>query len=202
MRKYMAIVALSLAVLSLAMVQQKGKILMIVNEGKSEDLGLMLTKEVGVMKGLLQKAGFEVVIATASNQPLAAGSAKVTPDLKFSDVKVADYKGFIMPCMATSAAPLPPEGYAIIKEAVAKGKPIAAQTGSVILLSQAGVLTGKKYALAKDFPPLTGAVYSGDGVVQDGKIITSGICPKMAKETGRPDGTTKLTEALVAELKK
>jgi putative intracellular protease/amidase len=186
---------------SFAVAQQRGKVLMIVNEGKSADLELMLTKEDGVMKDLLQKAGFEVVVSTASNQPLVAGSAKLKPDLKLSDVKVADYKGVIMPCMATSANSLPPEGSAIIKEAVAKKKPLAAQTGSVMLLAQAGVLTGKKYALAKQWPGIEGAIYSGDGIVRDGKIITSGICPYMAKQ-GRPDGTSKLTEALIAELKR
>jgi putative intracellular protease/amidase len=202
MRRYIAAVALSLVMLSFACTQQRGKVLMLVNEAKSEDLELMLTKEVGVMKDLLQKAGFEVVVATASMQPLAAGSAKLNPDLKLSDVKVADYKGVIMPCMATSAAQIPPEGSAIIKEAVAKKKPLAAQTGSVMLLAQAGVLTGKKYALAKGWPAIEGAIYSGDGIVQDGKIITSGICPYMAKTQGMTDGTAKLTEALIAELKR
>jgi putative intracellular protease/amidase len=186
--------------------QQKGKILMIVNEDQSADLELMLTKEVGVMKDLLQKAGFQVVVATASKRPLEAGYLKLQPDLKLSDVRVSDYKGFIMPCMATNIGPpLSPEGSAIVKEAAAKGKPIAAQTGSVFQLSQAGVLKGKKYALPKDHlgsPPLADAVYSGDGVVQDDNIITSGVCPYMAKMAGMQDGTSKLTEALIAELLK
>ncbi len=206
MRKYIVAIALSLAMLTSGMVQQQGKVLMIVNENQSFDLELMLTKEVGVMKDLLQKAGFKVVVATASKQPLAAGPAKLMPDLKLSEVKLADYKGLIMPCMATTEQPLPPEAAAIIKEAVAKEKPIAAQTASVVQLWFTGVLTGKKYALAKGWPegwpPLSQAIYSGDGIVQDGKIITSGICPFMAKHMGRPDGTSKLTEALIAELKR
>ena len=67
----------------------KGKVLMIVNEEPSADLELRLTKEVGVMRDLVQKAGFPVVVATASNQPLVSGSAKLKPDLKLSDVKGA-----------------------------------------------------------------------------------------------------------------
>jgi putative intracellular protease/amidase len=188
--------------LSFAVAQQRGKVLMIVNEEQSADLELMLTKEVGVMRDLVQKAGFQVVIATASNQPLVSGSAKLKPDLKLSDVKVAGYKGLIMPCMATSDAPFPPEALAIIKEAVAKKKPVAAQTGSVLQMARAGVLAGKKYAAPQGWPPMKGATYSGDGIVQDGKIVTSGICPYMAKSSRRPDGTSKLTEALIAELKK
>jgi putative intracellular protease/amidase len=206
MRKTLLVAVIGLAALSVTVssgtAQKMGKVLMIVNEAKSDDLELMLTKEVGVMKGLLQKAGYEVVVATASNQPLTAGAAMLKPNLKVGDVKVADYKGVILPCMATSGSPLPPEGTAIIKEAVAKGKPLAAQTGSVMLLAQAGVLTGKKYALAKGWSTIAGAIYSGDGIVQDGKIITSGVCPYMAKSQGMRDGTSKLTEALIAELKK
>jgi hypothetical protein len=47
---------------------------------------------------------------------------------------------------------------------------------------------------------LPDAISSGDGVVQDGNIITSGICPHMAKMGGKQDGTSKLTEALIAEI--
>jgi putative intracellular protease/amidase len=180
---------------------------MLVDNGKSADLELMLTKEVGVMKELLQKAGLEVVVSAASKEPMVSGAAKLTPDLTFSDVKVADYRALIMPCMGTSANAIPPEGTAIIKQAVAMGKPIAAQTGSVIRLARAGALTGKKYALAKgwkveQYPELKNAVYSGDGIVQDGTIITSGNCPYTAKSQGLPDGTSKLTEALIAAVNK
>jgi putative intracellular protease/amidase len=207
MRNSITAVALALAMLSFVTAQQKGKVLMIVSEGESADLEMALTKEVGVMKSLLQEAGFDVVVSTASKRPLAAGAAKLNPDLKLGDVKVADYKGFIMPCMFTGASPLPPEGTAIVKEAVAKGKPLAAQTGSVVLLARAGVLSGKKYAIEKSWveenPVLKDSIYSGEGIVQDGRIITSGICPLTAKNQGLPDdGTSKLTEALIAELKK
>jgi putative intracellular protease/amidase len=201
MRRYIVAVALSLAILVFGMAQQKGKVLMIVNEDQSADLELMLTKEVGVMKDLLKKAGFQVVVATASNRPMVAGSAKLKPDLKLSDVKVDSYQGLILPCMATNNAPLPPEAFAIIKEAMAKKKPVAAQTGSVLQMALAGVLAGKKYAAPQEWR-VEGGTHGGDAIVQDGKIITSGICPYMAKMSGRPDGTSKLTEALIAELKK
>jgi len=119
---------------------------MIVTEEPSADLELMLTKEVGVMRDFVQKAGFQVVGATASDQPQVSGSAKLKPDLKLSDVKRAGYKGRIVPGMATSDAPFPPEALAIIKEVVARKKPVAAQTGSALQVARAGVLAGKKYA--------------------------------------------------------
>jgi len=43
-------------------------------------------------------------------------------------------------------------------------------------------------------------IYSGDGVVQDGKIITSSYCPCGLPAT--PDQTVELTRALIAELQK
>ncbi len=96
------------------------------------------------------------------------------------------------------------EAVPIIQDAVAEGKPVAAQLGSVSILAKAGVLSGKKYAFQKEYaetePGLKDAIYSGDGVVQDGNIITSGVCPFWGKEKGIQDGTAALTKALIAEL--
>jgi putative intracellular protease/amidase len=188
-----------------AWAEQTRKVLLVVNEQKSADLELMLTEEVGVMKEVLSQAGFKVVAATVSGQPMVAGSTTFKPDLKLSEVKGADYAGFIMPCMAAEEDPtLLREVIPIIKAAVAEGKPVAAQLGSVIILAKAGVLSGKKYAFAKEevesVPALKDAIYSGDGIVQDGKIITSGVCPYMGKTKGLQDGTIALTKALIAEL--
>jgi putative intracellular protease/amidase len=192
----------------------KSKVLLIPREGDSGDIELMLTKEVGVMVVILEKAGFEVVVATASGAPIAARTTTLRPDLKLADVKVADYGGFILACMAVGLFPGPPqpaEAIAIVEKAVAQGKPVAAQLGAIYVLAEAGVLKGKRYAFLED--PLattsshgedtrfTGAIYSGYGVVQDGNIITSGVCPMIEIIAGLPAGTEKLTNALVAELK-
>jgi putative intracellular protease/amidase len=220
MRRTIAVVALSLILLSCSVApKNQGKVLMIIN-GPSMDLELVLEDEVNVMRNLLQKAGFEVVVAADSKQPLVAGSAKLTPDLKISDVRIADYKGFIMPCMGNPTAQFTLEDYAIVKKAVAEEKPLAAQLSSVILLLQAGVLKGKKYALPEDLAKEShlyeDAIYSGEGVVQDGRIITSGISPLYLKMmrgsvartlavigiTAMRDGTVKLTDAFIAELRK
>jgi hypothetical protein len=70
------IIAVVLFMPVFAAAQQNGKVLMIVNEAKSEDLELMLTKEVGTMKEILQQAGFEVVVSTGSSEgsPIASCS--------------------------------------------------------------------------------------------------------------------------------
>ena len=189
-----------------AMAGQNPKVLLIAKEDSSADLELMLTNEVGVMTDLLEQEGFEVVVASTSGQPLVAGRTTLTPDLKLGEVNVADYSGIIMPCMAVGFdVALKPEVAAIVRGALAERKPVAAQLSSVITLAYAGVLTGKKYAFIEEWAAgqsvLNDAVYSGNGIVQDGKIITSGVCPYAARESGLQDGTTGLVEALIAEIR-
>jgi len=217
MKRFITVMTIlvSMAVwVGLAHTEPKSKVLLIPREGESGDIELMLTKEVGVMVSILEKAGFEVVVATATGAPIVASTTTLRPDLKLADVREADYAGFILACMAVGLFPGPPqpaEAVAIVKQAAAQGKPVAAQLGAVCVLAEAGVLKGKRYAFVED--PLTttpshgkdarftGAIYSGYGVVQDGNIITSGICPMMEIFTGLPDETVGLTNALVAELK-
>jgi putative intracellular protease/amidase len=216
MRRISSVVAI---VLSLVMIsamaegQSISQVLLIPREGESSNLDFMLAKEVGVMTELLQKAGFKVVVANVSGQPIEGLIRKLKPDLKLSEVKVDKYAGFILPCMAVGMfpnAPASPVAVSIVKQAVAKGKPVAAQLGSVNILAEAGVLKGKRYAFVRDplnpLPPnekdsrFEGAIYSGRGVVQDGMIITSGICPAMGGATGMRDCTPELTRAFIAKL--
>jgi putative intracellular protease/amidase len=96
----------------------------------------------------------------------------------------------------------PPETLAIIKDAAAQGKVIAAQLGGVSDLFYAGVLEGKQYANIEDVSAqYPGSIFKGDGVVQDGKIITGGICPFMARATGKTDTTAVLTQKFIDALK-
>jgi len=206
MKRFITIVMILVSMaawVALAHAEPKSKVLLIPREGNSGDLDLMLTKEVGVMVAILEKAGFEVVVATALGVPIAARTTTLRPDLKLADVKVDDYAGFILACMAVGLFPGPPQP----PEAVA----IVAQLGAVYVLAEAGILKGRRYAFLED--PLTttrgrvkdirftGAIHSGYGVVQDGNIITSGVCPMIERFAGLPAGTEKLTKALVAELK-
>ncbi len=209
------IIIISVLCAALAMGQSSPQVLMIPREGKSLALDLMLDKEVVVMTSMLEKAGFKVVVATVKREPIKGSAITLTPKLKLTEVKVADYAGIIMPCMAVGAWPGPPvapEAMVLVKQAINEGKPLAAAFGSVIILAQSGVLVGKRYAFPADAlnpPPqvtkdtrFTGGIYAGDGVVQDGNIITSGYCPFMAKNFGGEDRTTELTQTLIATLTK
>ncbi len=214
---FMAAIILSLVMISAAADGQSiSRVLLIPREGQSDNLDLMLRKEVGVMTDLLRDAGFKVVVANVSGQPLEGIIEKLTPDLKLSEVKIDDYVGVMLPCMAAGLFPGPPVSPAavsIVRQAVAKGKPVAAMLGSVYVLAEAGVLKGRRYAFADDpsieIPRIRkkdlrfeGAFYGGSGVVRDGRIITSGVCPSMAGAIGRPDGTPELTRLFIAELGK
>jgi len=210
----MVILAGVISFSSQAFGQSGSKVLMIPREGYSRDLDLMLKMEVDVMTQLLKKAGFQVDIATTSGSPIIGPTQKIVKVLRLVDTKLDDYVGVIMPCMAVGAFPGPPvsqETVVIVKKALADGKPVAASTFSVIILAEAGLLKGKKYAFSRDplktdanfaFTDLRfeGAIYDGPGVVQDGKIITSGACPWMEKGYGMQNKAAELTQTFIAAL--
>jgi len=194
--------------------QSGHKVLMIIREGYPWDLDLTLKMEVGVMNILLKKAGFQVDIATDSVQPIRGTTEKIEKVMRLSEIKLDDYVGIIMPCMAVGWYPGPPvssQAIAIVKKALADGKPVAAAAAASILLAEADLLKGKKYAYFRDplktdenwkltDPRYKGGIYSGDGVVQDGKIITSGVCPVQEMVLGKQNDTVKLTQTFIAAI--
>ncbi len=198
------ILLLSIGFVQIVVAKDAQKVLLFVTDG-SPDLEFMLTKEVGVMKNLLEQSGFKVDIATVSGESISTGSVKLDTVLKLANVKTDDYSGFIIPCMAVDERDVP-EMVAIVKEAVEAGKPVAAQFGGVEYLAKAGVLKGKKYSLGREVdlnisPEFKGGIYSGTGIVRDGNIITSGVCPFWAREEGLKDGTPGITQALIEAIK-
>jgi protease I len=208
MKRLLIALLIGTFILAYAYAQNAPKVLLFMrNAQKSGDLEYMLKKEVGVMKDTLEKAGYRVVVATLDGSSFTAGSVTVKADIKLANAKVAEYAGFILPCLAVPSYPAPPEVspevIALVKNAVSAGKPVAAQTGSLWTLAEAGLLKGKKYAYAMEekSPHFAGATFAGTGVVRDGLIITSGICPYMALKSKEKDGTEPLTLALVEAMK-
>ena len=119
---------------------------------------------------------FPASLAAESGQPITGSATTLKPDMKLSDVKLENYVGVILPCMAAGSDPtsiqIPPEAVKIVKQAVAQGKPVAAQQSAIKILVTAGVLGGKHIAS------------QGQGVVQDGNITTAGTCPYTVKTQG------------------
>jgi hypothetical protein len=79
--------------------QMGQKVLMIPREGFSQDIDLMLTKEVGAMTSMLKDAGFEVVVATRSGQPIIGSISTLKPDKRLDQVDLDDYVGVVLLCM-------------------------------------------------------------------------------------------------------
>ena len=88
---------------------------------------------------------------------------------------------------------------------------MAANSNSGIVLAEAGVLRGKKYAYPRDPLKTTEVfktkdarfaevIYSGPDAVQDGKTITSGVCPFLERAFGMENVTVKLTRTFISEL--
>lgn len=181
------------------------KVLLFIRDGSAHP-EYMLTNEVGTMKELLEKSGYHVTIATLTGKVIKTDSVTLKPDIKLSQVNINHYAGFIFPCMAAGDS-INPEAINFAKKIVDGKKPIAAQLGSVLILAKAGALKGKKYAFADDknwnskmYPELEESIFSGTGVIQDGNIITSGTCPWMARISNAKDGTTELTQQLIASM--
>jgi putative intracellular protease/amidase len=199
------LIAAILSTITLACAADTPKVLLFMRSG-SGDLEYMLKKEVMVMKDTLERSGFKVVVATLDGSDFSAGTMTVKADIKLSDAKMADYEGFILPCMMVASYPMPEisqEAIDLVKDAVATGKPVAAQTGSLWTLAKAGVLKGKKYAyaFAEKSPLFEGATFAGTGVVRDGLILTSGLCPHMARTLKTNDGSEGLALALAEAMK-
>lgn len=196
---------LSLTLIPIAAADDNGRILMYVRDG-SRDLDLMLREEVGVMRHLLEASGYRVDVATAGDATLAGSEHTLQPTVRLADVKMADYAGIILPCMApVPGTPAAAEALALLDETIAAGLPIAASRGSVGAVALAGGLDGKTYSYAGEVdlakrPEFAGAEYLGTGVTRDGTLATAGICPLAARSLGEPDGTAALTRAFIASL--
>ena len=194
--------------------QSARKVLMVPREGYSQDLDLMIKMEVGVMTLLLKNAGFDVDIATTSGYPIIGPTQKIEKLMRLTEINLDNYVGIIMPCMAVGLFPGPPvapDAVAAVKRALAEGKPVAASANSTIILADAGVLKGKRYAFVTNPLETTqrwtrkdlrfeGAIYSGPGVVQDGQIITSGICPRLEIAVGMQSGVVELTQKFITAI--
>ena len=86
--------------ISQAFGEGNAKVLMMPREGYSADLDLMIKMEIGVMKILLKNAGLDVDIATSSGLPIVGPTEKITDVKWLRNIKIDDYAGVIIPCMA------------------------------------------------------------------------------------------------------
>lgn len=199
------VVALLLSFLAPIASADEQKIFMYVRDG-SRDLDRMLVREVGVMRQMLEDAGYAVDIATPRDEVLASETLALTPTVKLAAVRIEDYAGLVLPCMAPAAGHAMPAGVDdLVTAALDRGLPMAASRGSVTSLAKAGALVDRTFAFAgpvsgAERPEFAGGTYIGTGVVRDGTISTAGICPLAAHTLGEPDGTEDLMREFIASL--
>jgi putative intracellular protease/amidase len=161
------------------------------------DVDFAATRELNLIIDMISAAGFTPVVASESGSPFRGPTRTSNPDLELSDVRAGEYAGFLLPCMvaAGNAAAIPSDILRIVRQAAGARKPIAALDDSVRILSRAGLLKGRTYASA--LPEFPEGTYGGNGVVQDGNIMTGAVCSDRARSTGLPDGTRELTCLLI-----
>jgi hypothetical protein len=109
-------------------------------------------------------------------------------DSKLLDIKIRNYLGIIIPCMAAGDSPrrAPDTAVELVKKSIIAGKLVAAEH-SLELLRPTGLMTGRKVA-----------GNAAMGIVRDKNLITSFNCPEQAG-TKEAD-TIGLTNTFIAAI--
>ena len=185
----MATVLASLVV-SVALIPSQGKaepigekkVVMIVAQRNFRD------EELEEPKAILEKNGIKVTIASSSKD-IAIGmlGATIKPNMLISEIKVEEYDAIIfVGGQGASYYWNDPTAHKIVKQAIEKGKIVAAICIAPVTLANARILKDKKATVwPSEADKLTekGAIYTGIKVEVDDNIITA-VGPEQAEEFG------------------
>lgn len=150
-------------------------------------------EEYFITNGILKESGAE--IKTASSQKgiaIGASGGETNVDLLVKDLNPADFDGIVFIGGSGCLGALDnEESYRVIKETISQNKILASICISPVILAKSGVLEGKKATVWNspfDRSPIEilenkGAIYQGESVIVDGKIITANG-PPAAEEFG------------------
>jgi len=139
-------------------------------------------------KKILEAEGVKViVVSTSFNIARGMLGGKVKPDMLLSEIKVDDYDAIIF-VGGSGASQYWNDSLAhnIAKEAVEKNKVLGAICIAPVTLANAGVLRGKKATVwpsERGKIEARGAIYTGESVQIEGKIITA-EGPQAARKFG------------------
>lgn len=132
-----------------------------------------------IIVDVLRRCGVETTTAGLGSSPIeGAHQVKVIPDTDLDSLNIEDYDALILPGGAPGYENLRKDRRVIdaVKKAFEEKKIVAAMCASPSVLSDAGVLRGKKatiYPGMEDELRKGGADIKEDLVVQDGNIVTS-----------------------------
>jgi len=157
-------------------------VLMIIASNNFRDEEYLHPREV------LENEGAKITIASSTKKEVTGMlGTKVIPDILMSEVNIDDYDAVIF--VGGSGANEYWENekaHEIAKKAYEKSKVIGAICIAPVTLARAGLLKGKKatvYTSEIENIKKEGAIYTGNSVEVDGKIVT-GNGPTAAKEFG------------------
>lgn len=159
------------------------KVLMVIANSNFRDEELFHTKEE------IERRGHETVIASNSlSEATGVLEGKIKPSILVKDVSFGEYDAIVFVGGAGSALYFNnPAALTLAREFFNNGRIISAICIAPSILANAGLLKGKKvtcYVSEKENLEAKGAIYTGNDVEVDGKIITANG-PKAAREFGR-----------------
>ena len=160
------------------------RVLILIRSYNSEDMPYMTDNELVVMIDMLKDVGFEFWIASRTHDPYESETKTIIPDFIFNSVDVADFDAVILPCLAAGTRPGLKDYIEFVAEFDKQEKVIAAQHGARGTLYQLGIITDDQWTRIE--------------VLQNGRVITSGCGPYMARSSGCEDSTRELIEKLIA----
>ena len=159
---------------------------------------------------VLRRAGAEVVVAgTQAGIIKGAHGLQVTPDRELSGVTADRFDMIVLPGGGEGVENLrkDPRVLALVKEFIAKEKPVAAICAAPSILSEAGLLRGRQATSYPSYKEVVAAaaVYSEERVVTDGKLVTSRgpgtameFALKLVEILAGPEKVSELKRAMLA----
>ena len=148
------------------------KVVMVIAPSNFRDEELFETKSV------LEQAGVEVTIASsATGEITGSQGGKATAAIALSEVNPADYDAVVfVGGQGASTYFNDSTAQNLAKDALSKGKVVAAICIAPSILANAGLLDGKSataFSSEQSNLESNGATYTGEAVTVDGKIITA-----------------------------
>ena len=166
------LVSMFLICISVSLMAQTKNILMIIASQNFRDEELLKPKEI------FEKHGFKVVIASSSLS-VSSGmlGAKVKPDIFINNLDLKEYKAVVfVGGVGAKEYFNNPVALKIARDAMKQNKVVAAICIAPRILSEAGILKGKKATVWKSEAEALkskGAIYTGADVEIDGNIVTA-----------------------------